>query len=163
MKKNVKHFTLLFTDPDSLCYESNEDFYKKLYEHKELFDLSNHPKNSIYFCDENKKVLSKMKYEYGGNMIIEFIGLRSKRYSILDVNNNEKSTSKGHSAFIEFQEFYNTLFKKKILRHTMRGIKSKNHNLGTCETNKRSLSFFDDKRYILRNEIKTLAYGHKDI
>ena len=62
-------------------------------------------------------------------MIIEFIGLRSKKYSILDANNNEKSTSKGHSAFIEFQEFYNTLFKEKILRHTMRGIKSKNHNL----------------------------------
>ena len=84
-------------------------------------------------------------------------------YSIFDESNNGKITSKGHNAFKEFQEFYDTLFKKKILRHTMRGIKSKNHNLGTCETNKRSLSFFDDKRYILRNEIKTLAYGHKDI
>ena len=79
-----------------------------------------------------------MKDEYGGNMVIEFIGLRSKMYSILDANNNEKITSKGHNGFIEFQEFYNTLFKKKILRHTMRGIKSKNHNLGTYETNKRS-------------------------
>ena len=84
-------------------------------------------------------------------------------YSILDENNNEKITSKGHNAFIEFQEFYDTLFKKKILRHTMRGIKSKNHNLGTYKTNKISLSCFDDKRYILRNEIETLTYGHKDI
>ena len=56
-----------------------------------------------------------MKDEYGGNMIIEFTGLRSKIYSILDANNNEKSTSKAHNAFIEFQEF-----KKKTLRHTMR-------------------------------------------
>ena len=96
-------------------------------------------------------------------MIIEFIGLRSKKYSILDANNNENSTSKGHSAFIEFQEFYNTLFKKKILRHTMRGIKSKNHNLGTYETNKRSLSRFDDKQYILKNGINTLTYRHKVI
>ena len=46
-------------------------------------------------------------------------------YSILDESNNEKITSKGHNGFIEFQEFYDTLFKKKILRHTMRGIKSK--------------------------------------
>ena len=45
----------------------------------------------------------------------------------------------------------------------MRGIKSKNHNLSTYETNKRSLSCFDDKRYILKNRINTLAYGHKDI
>ena len=45
----------------------------------------------------------------------------------------------------------------------MRGIKSKNHNLGTYEANKTSTSCFDDKRYILRNGVDTLAYGHKDI
>ena len=84
-------------------------------------------------------------------------------YSILDESSNKKSTNKGHNAFIEFQEFHDTLFKKKILRHTMREIKSKNHNLGTYETNKGSLSCFDDKRYILKNGINKLAYGHKDI
>ena len=84
-------------------------------------------------------------------------------YSILDEINNGKSTSKGHNAFKEFQELYDTLFKKKILRHTMRIIGSKNHNLGTYETNKWSLSCFDDKRYILKNEINTLAYGNKDM
>ena len=45
----------------------------------------------------------------------------------------------------------------------MRGIKSKNHSLGTYETNKISLSCFHDKRYILKNGINTLADGHKDI
>ena len=45
----------------------------------------------------------------------------------------------------------------------MRGIKSKNHNLGIDETNKRFLSCFDDKRYILKNGINALVYGHKDI
>ena len=81
----------------------------------------------------------------------------------LDESNNEKSASKCHNAFIEFQEFYDALFKKKILRHAMRRIGSKNQNLGTYETNKRSLSCFDDKRYIPKNGINTLAYGHKDI
>ena len=104
-----------------------------------------------------------MKDEYGGKSIAKFVGIKSEIYSILDESNNEKSTSKGHNAFTQFQGFYNTLFKKKILRHAMRGIKSKNPNLGTCETNKRSLSCFDDKRYILKNGINTLAYGHKDI
>ena len=45
----------------------------------------------------------------------------------------------------------------------MRGIKSKNHNLGTYETNQRSLSCFDDKPYILKNGINTLVFGPKDI
>ena len=104
-----------------------------------------------------------MKDEYGRKSILKFVDLKSKMYSILDKSNNEKSTSKGHNAFIDLQEFYDTLFKKKIHIHTMRGIKSKNQNLDNYETTKRSLSCFDDKRYILKNGINTLAYGHKDI
>ena len=117
---------LLFTGTDSLC------------QYKELFDLSNLPLSSKYYCSDNKKVLGKMKDEYGGKSILKFVGLKSKMYSILDESNNEKITSKGHNGFIEFQEFYDTLFKKKILRHTIRRIGSKNHNRGTYETNKRS-------------------------
>ena len=83
-------------------------------------------------------------------------------YSILHESNNKKSTDKGHNTFIEFQECQDTLFKKMILRHTMRGIESAHHDLGTCKTNKRFLSCFDDKRYIPKNGINTLAYGHKD-
>ena len=65
-----------------------------------------------------------MKDEYGGKSIVKFVGLKSKMYSILDGSNNGKSTNKGHNAFIEFQEFHDTLFKKRILSHTIRGIKS---------------------------------------
>ena len=50
-------------------------------------------------------------------------------YLILDESNNEKITSKGDNSFIDFQEFYDTLFMKMILRHTVRKIGSKNHNL----------------------------------
>ena len=84
-------------------------------------------------------------------------------YSILDESSNKKSTNKGHNAFTEVKEFHDTLFQKKTLRHQVRGIKSKNHNVGTYETNKLSSSCFDDKRYILRNGIETFAYEHKDI
>ena len=82
-------------------------------------------------------------------------------YSILGENDNEKSANKGHNAFIEFRESDVTLFQKKILRHKMRGIKSKNQNVGTYESNKISLSCYDHKSYILRNGIDTLAYRHK--
>ena len=92
---------------------------KKLFDlknkYKELFDLSNYPKSSKYFCSDNKKVVGKMKDEYGAARIIKFVGLKSKMYSILDENNNEKSINKGHNAFIEFQEFYDKLFQQRFL------------------------------------------------
>ena len=95
-----------------------------MYKYKELLDLSNFPKSSKYYCDENKEIAGKLKGEYGVKSFLKFVGLKSKMYSILDESSNEKSTSKGHSAFIGFQEFHDTLFQKKILRRQMRGIKS---------------------------------------
>ena len=57
---------LIFTDTDSLCYEIYEkNSYQKLYKYKELFGLSNLPLSSKYYCSNNKKVLGKMKDEYG--------------------------------------------------------------------------------------------------
>ena len=69
-----------------------------------------------------KKVVGKIKDEYGGKSIAKFVGLKFKMYSVLDKSNDEKSTSRGHNAFIKFQGCFAKLFKKTILRHTMRGI-----------------------------------------
>ena len=100
---------LLFTDIDSLCYEIYEkNPHKTMYKYKELFDLSTLPLSSKYYCSDNKKVLGKIKDEYGGKSILKFVGIKSKMYSILDESNNEKIMSKGHNGFIEFQEFYDT-------------------------------------------------------
>ena len=41
----------------------------------------------------------------------------------------------------------------------MNRMQSKNHKIGAHETNKLSLSFFDDKIYILNNEYDGLAFG----
>ena len=121
MKNIFNDFKLLFTDTDSLCNEiCNIKPYEKLHEHREYFDLSNYPKNNKYFCNDNKKVLSKMKEEYRGNVSKEFIGLRSKMYSILDTKINEKSTQKGHNSYIKYEEFCDTPFNKKVLRNKMR-------------------------------------------
>ena len=49
-----------------------------------------------------KKIVGKMKDEYGGKPNFKFVGLKSKMYSILDESSNEKSTNKGHNAFTEF-------------------------------------------------------------
>ena len=86
-----------------------------MYKYKELFHLTNFPVSSKYYCSDNKKVVGKIKDEFGGKSIPKFVGLTSKMYSILDENNNEKSSSKGHNTFIVFQEFYDILFKKRFL------------------------------------------------
>ena len=60
-----------------------------MYQHKEIFDLSNYPKDSKYFCNDSKKVLGKMNNEYGAIPIDEYIVLRSKMYSIRDIKKDE--------------------------------------------------------------------------
>ena len=44
----------------------------------------------------------------------------------------------------------------------MKRIQNKKHKLGTYEIDKISLSCFDDKRYLLDDEIYTLSYFHKN-
>ena len=163
VKKKCKNPVLLFTETDSLCFETEENVYEIMLNNKEFFDLSNFSKDSKYFCDDNKKVPGKMKDEYGGITIWIFVGTKSKMYSILDVNSCEKSIYKGHNFSIRNDEFMDVLFNKKVIRHIMKGIKSFGHRMYTYESNKTSLSAFDDKRYILDDGIHTLAYGHKDI
>ena len=73
-----KHFNtkLLFTDKDSLSYEiKSEDVYEEFFKHKHVFGFSNHPKDSKFFDQANKKVIGKMKGESEGKIIDEFVGL----------------------------------------------------------------------------------------
>ena len=83
-------------------------------------------------------------------------------YSICP-QNNEKSILKGHNSYISNNEYLDVLQCKKTLTHQMSGIRSKKHELVTYTINKKSISCFDDKRYILSDGINTLWYGHKDI
>ena len=103
-----------------------------------------------------------MKDEFGGVIIIEFVGLKSKMYSIKKIDGKEHNTAKGVSIATEFDKFKDVLFNEKVIRHKMKRIQSKKHKLGTYEIEKISLPYFDDKRQVLDNGIHTLAYFHKD-
>ena len=110
----------------------------------------------------NKKVIGKMKDEFGGVIImIEFVGLKSKMYSIKKIDGKEHNTAKGVNIAIEFDNFKDVLFNKKIIRHKMKRIQSKKHKLGTYEIDKISLSCFDNKRYVVDDGIHTLSYCPK--
>ena len=101
--------------------------------------------------------------ESEGKIIDEFVGLKSKMYSKLSEDGKESNTAKGINIAAGFNEFKDTLFNKKVLRHKMRRIQSKKQKLVTYEINKMSLSCFDDKRFVLDEEIHSLAYFHKDL
>ena len=104
-----------------------------------------------------------MKDVQEGKIINEFVGLKSKMYSMKNIDGKETNAAKGVNIATEFNEFKDTLLNKKILRHKMRRIQSKRHKLGTYEINKKSLSCFDDKRSVSNDGIHTRAYFHKEL
>ena len=68
---------LLFTDPNILVHEiKTEDAYEDFCKDKNLFHSSDYSLNSKFFDPINKKVISRMKDEFKGNIISEFVGLK---------------------------------------------------------------------------------------
>ena len=130
---------------------------------KHLFDFSGYPKDSVYYGSLNKKVLGKMKDELNAVKIVEFVGLKSKMYSLVADNDKEVYKSKGVNKKLTHKEYLDVLFDKKVVRHKMKRIQSVLNRIGTYDISKISLSCFDDKRHVLDDGINTLTYFNKDI
>ena len=156
---------LLFTDTDSLCYEiTTEDFYQDMYNYKEHFDLSDmHLKQFKNL--ENKKVVGKFKDETQGIPICEFIGLRSKMYSIKLDDDSEKKTAKGIvrnviKNHLKHDNYRHILETGERMNSSMKMIRSFDHDVYTVNVSKVSLSAYDDKRFIQDDGVTSYAYGH---
>ena len=168
-KKYGDKAKLLFTDTDSLAYEIEaEDVYQDFWNDRHLFDNSDYSESSPYFDKTNKKIIGKFKDEAAGVPITEFIGLRSKMYSYVKENQTGGKTAKGIKKNVikndvKHEDYKKTLLENKQMYHKMKTIRSQNHQLGSYEINKVSLSCFDDKRYIHDNGISSYAYGHYKI
>ena len=48
-----------------------------------MFNNSDYPEGSPYYCNANKKVIRKFKDEAYGVLITEFVGLKSKMYAYI--------------------------------------------------------------------------------
>ena len=168
-KKYGSKAKLLFTDTDSLTYEIEaEDVYQDFWNDRDKFDNSDYHESSPFYDKTNKKVIGKFKDEASGVPICEFIGLRSKMYSYIKDNNDVGKTAKGIKKNIikkdiTHENYKKVLFNNEQMHHTMKTIRSNNHQLGSYEINKVSLSCFDDKRYIHNNGETSYAYGHHKI
>ena len=102
-----------------------------------------------------------MKDELNGAKIDEFVGLKSKMYSLISSDGKEINKAKGINKKLRHDEYLDVLFNKKVVK--MKRIQSVLHRIGTYDINKISLNCFDDKRHVLDDGIHTLAYFHKDI
>ena len=169
LPKYGKKAKLLFTDTDSLCYHiETEDVYSDFFGDREFFDNSDYPSDSKFYFSENKKVIGKFKDETVGVPIREFIGLKSKMYSISLDNEKFNKKAKGVKKNvirkgISHGDYIDVLSESKVLHHKMKTIRSDCHQISSYEINKISLSPFDDKRYILSDGISSYAYGHLNI
>ena len=113
-------------------------------------------------------MIGKFKDETAGVPIKEFIGLKSKMYSVpLD---NEKNSKKAKGVKknvikkgITRQDYYDVLHESKVMHHQMKTIRSDCHQISSFQINKISLSPLDDKRYILSDGVSSYAYGHLNI
>ena len=103
------------------------DVYEEFFKHKHLFGFSNYPKDSKFFDETNKKFIGKMKEESEVKIIDEFIELKSKMYSIKNIDGKDSNTAKGVNIVTDFNEFKDTLFNQKVLRHKMKRIQNKKH------------------------------------
>ena len=70
-----------------------------------MFDFSDYPLNSKFFDPVNKKVIGKMKDEFKGKIISEFVGLKSKMYSLISIDDEEVTKAKGVNKEIKHKEF----------------------------------------------------------
>ena len=162
---------LLLTDTDSLIYHIHtDDVYADMFADSQHFDFSSYPTNNPFFNAANKMVIGKMKDEASGNIITEFVGLRPKMYSYRTLTSVDPPTFKDakrakgiqrvaaerlhHDSYVE--QLHNPAENYVCVRR----IGQKHHLMYTLEGDKRALCAFDDKRFLLPDNISTLAHGH---
>ena len=156
--EKCENFNLLYMHADSFIIEViGENFDDIMLENKRYFDLSDFSKNSKYYTDENKKVPGKMKDEYGGTPVLEYVGAEPRSYTLTDKNICENSVHKSHSSNFKSSKFKDVINNKKIIRDPKKKITSKKHIIYTQDSNKIYLCCFDDKRYIIDDGINTWA------
>ena len=135
---NTFNAKVLLTDTDSLVYEiKNKNVYEQCFKDKELCDFSGYSKDSVYYDSSNKKVLNKMKGELNGVNMVEFVGLKSKMYSLISSDNKEVNRAKGINKKLRHKEYLDVIFNKK--EKNMKRIQSKVHDIGTYDVYKISL------------------------
>ena len=155
-------------DTDSLIYSIETDnFYKDIADDiKDRFDMSGYNPDRPLPVGLNKKVISLMKDELGGEIMTEFITLRSKMYAY-KMGSTESKKCKGIKKCIiqktiSFEDYKACLFSGETSYRSQLMFRSSKHEFRMLEVNKLVLSRDDDK-HITVNGISSLARGNYNL
>ena len=155
-------------DSDSFIIQiKTEDFYGDIADDVEKwFDTSNYDENDQkpLPIGKNKKIIGLFKDEFGGKIMIEFIGLRAKAYAYLIDADNEHKKAKGTKNCIiklslMFKNYKDCLLNDKIILQSQQRFKRNHHNVYTKEINKIALGSNDDKRLQTFDKITVDIYS----
>lgn len=166
---DVRQATLCYTDTDSLTYDiRTEDVYQDMKENLDKFDTSDYGVNNQFDMPlVNKKVVGLMKDENNGKLMKCFVGLKAKLYATMLDDGKETKKAKGIKKNVvntlRFFDYKNCLDTNQILTKSMYVFRSIKHKIFTQNVTKIALSSDDDKRFINKNDVYTLAWGHYKI
>ena len=170
---------LCYTDTDSLLVQiQTEDINADLIDMSDQFDFCDYPMDHPVRqaigeekIKANTKIPGLFKDECNGAIIVEFIGLRPKMYSILKAG--EEATNpkhgirkaKGVPSKIVKKEFHHERYRKTLFDPEYRdtvtfcAIRSEKHKLYVVEMTKVGTASMDDKKWIAPDNITMCAHG----
>lgn len=163
---------MMYTDTDSFILNVKTDcFYTDMMENiDERYDTSDYAEDNAYGIPRrNKKKPGYFKDELNGRIMREFIALRSKMYLYQrDGDSMVTKKAKGVKKYVlknkvQFSDYVNCIEQNTVLVRSQNTFRSKKHCVFSVRQEKNGLSPFDDKRFIMDNNIDTLPWGHKDI
>lgn len=160
---------LLYTDTDSFIIQvQTECFYTDMKNNIGMYDTSDFPVNNVYgvpLC--HKKIPGLFKDELNSEIMTDFVGLRSKMYSVLSEGVEIMKKAKGVKKSvlkkqIDFNDYLQCLVFGDVFKVIQNTFRTKLHTMYTITQEKVALSASDDKRATLDNDnvVDTYAYGH---
>lgn len=161
---------MIYTDTDSFILEINTDcFYSDMLIDLNKFDTSDYSEsNSFNIPRVNKKIPGLFKDELNGKIMTEFVGLRSKMYSVKTEGITSMKKAKGIkknvlAKTIGFDDYLKCIRDNCTITRSQNTFRCKKHTVFTVKQVKIALSPFDNKRYILDDNVHTLPWGHYKI
>ena len=170
-RKYQDNIKLCYMDTDSFILQiQRDDFFKDINNDvNKWFDTSNYEKNDNRPLEigKNKKVIGKFYDELGGKILTEFVALRAKTYTYVQLNDDKlEEHKKAKSAkkcvikkHLSFDLYKKALFNNETIRCSQQSFKSDYHNIYTQTVHKTALDNKDDKRIQSFDGIHTYPYG----